>query len=145
MFQSTHPQRVRLKVRLTKKRHIISFNPRTHKGCDIERQSEPKERKRFNPRTHKGCDLCFEHHNQWENGFQSTHPQRVRQKLNAGLQATFLFQSTHPQRVRPTVLFKLMYPPFGFNPRTHKGCDLGMFNDYNIQPCFNPRTHKGCD
>ena len=33
----------------------------------------------------------------------------------------------------------------GFNPRTHKGCDL---SDISISPfprSFNPRTHKGCD
>ena len=33
MFQSTHPHRVRLTLRLSYHRHH-SFNPRTHIGCD---------------------------------------------------------------------------------------------------------------
>ena len=54
--------------------------------------------------------------------FQSTHPHGVR--LIGILIKKFLevFQSTHPHGVRlsPTAT---NLPPFGFNPRTHMGCD----------------------
>ena len=120
----------------------------------------------FNPRTHKGCDPQGIVHSNEFVAFQSTHPQRVRRprlslrelhtwvsihaptkgatetiftnhlvdivsihaptkgatNTQLGRAATNLFQSTHPQRVRPE----------------------GRRGRAEFQ-CFNPRTHKGCD
>ena len=55
-----------------------------------------------------------------------------------------MFQSTHPRGVRLKRLrARLDY--YGFNPRTHVGCD--DFNPPNNCSfiSFNPRTHVGCD
>ena len=36
-------------------------------------------------------------------------------------------------------------PPFSFNPRTRRGCDLGSDIFGQGFQCFNPRTRRGCD
>ena len=57
-FQSTHPHGVRLdfsNVFLC----YISFNPRTHTGCDEITTSGKAQLPGFNPRTHTGCDLML--------------------------------------------------------------------------------------
>ena len=80
-----------------------------------------------------------------------------------------LFQSTHPHGVRPNRIEVIDCPlQFGFNPRTHTGCDQGFRPtlparaDVSIHAPtrgatgtaatmtvsmrrFNPRTHTGCD
>ena len=33
----------------------------------------------------------------------------------------------------------------GFNPRTHTGCDVSLYNIETHIESFNPRTHTGCD
>ena len=38
-------------------RPMVSFNPRTHTGCDSEAYSMSWRLSSFNPRTHTGCDL----------------------------------------------------------------------------------------
>ena len=40
--------------------HIMSFNPRTHIGCDSCSPLLQSSRSCFNPRTHIGCDLEME-------------------------------------------------------------------------------------
>ena len=57
-----------------------------------------------------------------------------------------MFQSTHPHGVRHRPIRAPTISSFGFNPRTHTGCDPVtaswlLCNDV----CFNPRTHTGCD
>ena len=55
------------------------------------------------------------------------------------------FQSTHPHGVRRLRIAKHCNSFFGFNPRTHTGCDAPL-NFISIAPfSFNPRTHTGCD
>ena len=34
---------------------------------------------------------------------------------------------------------------YGFNPRTHSGCDIVPNIEMHHTFCFNPRTHSGCD
>ena len=58
MFQSTHPHGVRRNGQ-TKQSQRLSFNPRTHMGCDFERLVTSRLTDSFNPRTHMGCDYCF--------------------------------------------------------------------------------------
>ena len=77
-----------------------------------------------------------------------------------------MFQSTHPHGVRPPCSASKA-KVFGFNPRTHTGCDgfvqgNGKFDFVSIHAptrgatsfgtreasssvSFNPRTHTGCD
>ena len=99
-FQSTHPRRVRLMLR-TRKTLNISFNPRTHVGCDIASFISRIFVKRFNPRTHVGCD-------------------RLRRIL---VWIQMMFQSTHPRRVR-LGFRSAKSVASSFNPRTHVGCDF---------------------
>ena len=35
----------------------VSFNPRTHEGCDDDFTAKKDDNIRFNPRTREGCDL----------------------------------------------------------------------------------------
>ena len=78
MFQSTHPQGVRLFEELTKGRvtnvsiHApaggatneapkegevnLCFNPRTRRGCDPQVNRSNCQADSFNPRTRRGCD-----------------------------------------------------------------------------------------
>ena len=56
------------------------------------------------------------------------------------------FQSTHPQGVRRAIECAIYIDGWGFNPRTHKGCDTRTHRLSLLQRfSFNPRTHKGCD
>ena len=103
VFQSTHPRRVRLQVAHTDnisisfnpRTHVgcdifanilctckLSFNPRTHVGCDKWRLMFAKHVIGFNPRTHVGCDLQFQICCSQATTFQSTHPRRVRPNTN---------------------------------------------------------------
>ena len=78
----------------------MSFNPRTHVGCDTLRVRFLSSSDGFNPRTHVGCDLpavfavfavpCFN---------PRTHVGCDSAKAN-DMRAAGLFQSTHPRRVR---------------------------------------------
>ena len=81
-FQSTHPRRVRPPKRITDKRNIMSFNPRTHVGCDRSALLIRNNTKCFNPRTHVGCDAACRSSYARDLQFQSTHPRRVRLLLS---------------------------------------------------------------
>ena len=143
MFQSTHPRRVRRskassmepKVSFNPRTHVgcdrsailttfsnFCFNPRTHVGCDMWHVTEGLPCTCFNPRTHVGCDCNELGLNANYNMFQSTHPRRVRLPLHSLSALICRFQSTHPRRVRP-------------RPRPYR----------QRSTCFNPRTHVGCD
>ena len=78
LFQSTHPQGVRPVCFLCPHLTSISFNPRTHKGCDEHSSANCQDYCSFNPRTHKGCDVLLPNTAFISDVFQSTHPQGVR-------------------------------------------------------------------
>ena len=147
MFQSTHPHGVRQSqiefyVELTKVsihaptrgatvlsrsgiRPMVSFNPRTHTGCDLGNThkrfgycvsihaptrgaTKPKTfryfvPRGFNPRTHTGCDLVV----------LTSSNNLIIVSIHAPTRgATFVYRGTdRPQFCR-------------FNPRTHTGCDV---------------------
>ena len=44
-----------------------------------------------------------------------------------------MFQSTHPQGVRRTAGFIWLGRVYGFNPRTRRGCDVGMTREHCLQ------------
>ena len=99
-FQSTHPQRVR---------HRIQHLPTTSEG--------------FNPRTHKGCDVEAILQIRLKNEFQSTHPQRVRRSFRL-VATTLPHVSIHAPTKGATCSTSIQVRESGcFNPRTHKGCD----------------------
>ena len=76
-FQSTHPRRVRRKIKYPVVRFgkFQSTHPRRVRQC---RWEGPRMERCFNPRTHAGCDflMCIYLFHQYL--FQSTHPRRVR-------------------------------------------------------------------
>ena len=138
-FQSTHPHGVRQTLDKSTF-HEISFNPRTHTGCDTAKAGVMTAADRvsihaptrgatfttistaslngsFNPRTHTGCDLTSA----------------------ASLSKSPVFQSTHPHGVRPKshVLFS---SASGFNPRTHTGCDVSIYVQSKFTELFQS-TH----
>ena len=120
-----------------------SFNPRTHIGCDQPPTAYFYDYLGFNPRTHIGCDSITFLNIAPKVGFNPrTHIGCDRELLaKLGLR---LFQSTHPHRVRPTKLTTLSLF-HGFNPRTHIGCDYANDGLIKFRVSFNPRTHIGCD
>ena len=81
-FQSTHPQRVRLNIHWKDESKEVSFNPRTHKGCDTKIMEDSVEKT------------------------VSIHAPTKGATLSKSIQAFLIeFQSTHPQRVRPSVTY----------------------------------------
>ena len=120
MFQSTHPHGVRRKVRRLSK-SSLSFNPRTHTGCDL-------------------CDRRFRVLNQ----FQSTHPHGVRHRQRLSGQRGRAVSIHAPTR-GATRVRRLSLSSSSFNPRTHTGCDLCFTTSGQRLRSFNPRTHTGCD
>ena len=146
----------------------LSFNPRTHTGCDSFKITIYIVYFSFNPRTHTGCDAVFplsvancfsvSIHAPTRGAtrcrrnsvpyfqFQSTHPHGVRRyKKQIAAQAA-TFQSTHPHGVRLCFLIQGGFRQvFCFNPRTHTGCDLIISMWLFLSCGFNPRTHTGCD
>ena len=98
----------------------------------------------FNPRTHEGCDSLAGKINEEELMFQSTHPRGVRQFLTFFIRNTKSFNPrTHEGCDGLTLTFAILARCF--NPRTHEGCDLHCLTMLAISFCFNPRTHEGCD
>ncbi len=102
---------------------FVSFNPRTHTGCDIPSPSAATRRSCFNPRTHTGCDLFTHLIIVLICSFQSTHPHGVRRAMTLRHRTYVVFQSTHPHGVRPKPSMTVSVYNNGFNPRTHTGCD----------------------
>ena len=78
----------------------ISFNPRTHMGCDLRLTTQEVVSRCFNPRTHMGCDIVTSYPRAERIEFQSTHPHGVRRNLNKRYVSALEFQSTHPHGVR---------------------------------------------
>ena len=121
MFQSTHPLGVRLETMLELS-SSLSFNPRTHSGCDIKAirpmsvsdvsihaptrgatnrlDVNNQIWNSFNPRTHSGCDVFLIINRCRNVKFQSTHPLGVRPKFEKLASIGSKFQSTHPLGVR---------------------------------------------
>ena len=78
----------------------MSFNPRTHTGCDVSTLATRYKTGSFNPRTHTGCDL-----------------QRYTLKF-------LLYVSIHaPTRGATSTAQSIFGCSLSFNPRTHTGCD----------------------
>ena len=141
-FQSTHPRRVRrdggdryydssdVSIHAPTQGatngfsgHLassLSFNPRTHAGCDfLVRLEHRAARVVFNPRTHAGA----------------TSARRPKARSDVSIHAPT--QGATPRR-RPC-----RRCPARFNPRTHAGATRNSSANGTTPPCFNPRTHAG--
>ena len=123
VFQSTHPRGVRLDPRRNTLAPCLSFNPRTHEGCDCDFPKNRRKQKSFNPRTHEGCDVT-EPRSSMRRGYVSIHaPTRGATAFWRNCDKTAGFQSTHPRGVRLRKDVWLCSSLCSFNPRTHEGCD----------------------
>ena len=165
-FQSTHPHGVRHFLRQQQNK-CLSFNPRTHTGCDMGYRKPPCYMPCFNPRTHTGCDGILHIQTDRQKKFQSTHPHGVRRWCKATRLSTTCFNprahtgcdticstynycnsvSIHAP-TRGATLTWMMFGRWcipGFNPRTHTGCDTVKHTTRTETKSFNPRTHTGCD
>ena len=123
MFQSTHPQGVRRYAAEIALLAVLSFNPRTRRGCD---------RPEWAIGSHSGP-------------FQSTHPQGVRQCSCLFCRYKELVSIHAPAGGATNTARASLYPQKCFNPRTRRGCDNTARASLYPQKCFNPRTRRGCD
>ena len=94
------PTRGATPIPINRNRTEISFNPRTHTGCDGIQHAMRPFGYGFNPRTHTGCDQPTLALLRDSVKFQSTHPHGVRLLPGASFCSTNRFQSTHPHGVR---------------------------------------------
>ena len=164
-FQSTHPHGVRLSYGQTLA-PTQSFNPRTHMGCDLNSPSNFPELLRFNPRTHMGCDNIYVLESRETK--VSIHAPTWGATLSVDGSDIPIPVSIHaPTWGATNRSCSFTDSSKCFNPRTHMGCDLTIFqhnNNYLVSihaPTwgaterdfskrkstrgFNPRTHMGCD
>ena len=109
---------------MLKELHYMSFNPRTHEGCDTEQNCINIPWKSFNPRTHEGCDWTPKHQH--------------RELTDVSIHA--------PMKGATCILFALgihvvvvsIHAPM-------KGATWIIEHGEEAKECFNPRTHEGCD
>ena len=99
LFQSTHPHGVRRAI-TSLVCCTISFNPRTHMGCDGFPFSLLSFLLRFNPRTHMGCDAPLLLPSEYVGCFNP------RTHMGCDIAREFVTCCRT-----------------SFNPRTHMGCD----------------------
>ena len=124
-FQSTHPRGVR-HTYLAEAAPLLSFNPRTHEGCDSENKGKWASSYVFQSTHPRGVRHFKAIVNAYAHTFQSTHPRGVRLTPPFLYHTHFVFQSTHPRGVRLTYLSRYAKRS-SFNPRTHEGCDKNVF------------------
>ena len=113
-------------------------------GCDISYLYFSYPNISFNPRTHVGCDLGGSPLRLLLTRFQSTHPRGVRQIACCGVCNDFMFQSTHPRGVRLKYQH-ITAMPFQFQSTHPRGVRPQGKNRKGRLEGFNPRTHVGCD
>ena len=123
---------------------LSSFNPRTHKGCDLFMPTPLRSNACFNPRTHKGCDQACGLFT--SSASVSIHaPTKGATKQLRIYELPTTFQSTHPQRVRRCLHFVLFYIVSVSIHAPTKGATRRARVPGTWNARFNPRTHKGCD
>ena len=187
MFQSTHPRRVWRQGSLSGSTKVCKFQSthprRVWPVCPeyyrTRRWFQSTHPRRVWPKKEKAAAK--------EAKFQSTHPRRVWLITGSYRSRTQRFQSTHPRRVWPIIRAMMadkykvsihtptqgvtslkiwMEKSESFNPHTHAGCDLMVWQKnpvmqfqsthprrvwlviltrYKCSCCFNPHTHAGCD
>ena len=162
-FQSTHPRGVRL-LHWYERLGYEEFQSTHPRGVRHRRPPRHSFILSFNPRTHEGCD-SFVVDGAYKDVFQSTHPRGVRPRTpNRCIRYSCFNPRTHEgcdqgEVQKPTVEER-------FNPRTHEGCDSQCGTQLQRQSVsihaptrgatpgrrcmtygcsFNPRTHEGCD
>ena len=143
-FQSTHPHGVRLSLTYENLSLSKRFNPRTHTGCDIPSPSAATRRSCFNPRTHTGCDGHTQQY--WLYYQVSIHAPTRGATLPDIIVITRGVVSIHA----PTRGATIIGPQFGsgFDVSIHaptRGATVPYAGYLWLFYGFNPRTHTGCD
>ena len=110
VFQSTHPHGVRRAIVQNIMIHLtVSIHAPT-RGATRRPCRAPRLHLSFNPRTHTGCDKNPCNTDTIAGVFQSTHPHGVRPQNQLRAEIEQMFQSTHPHGVRPNGLAVLSVP-----------------------------------
>ena len=149
-------------------RPMVSFNPRTHTGCDkfllvhnlfsLMFQSthphgvrhictlEPLPPSGFNPRTHTGCDTIKAMRKRKRYRFQSTHPHGVRRTQIILILMCNDVSIHAPTRGATLISLGYLFAVATWFQSTHPhGVRLLVQFVFTFGNCFNPRTHTGCD
>ena len=121
----------------------ISFNPRTHMGCDSP-VLRPKPRKKVSIHAPTWGATQQAHSEYLQPKFQSTHPHGVRLQITYHVIQIRMFQSTHPHGVRHKATADA-YTNGWFQSTHPHGVRLLVNDRVNVNNGFNPRTHMGCD
>ena len=121
----------------------ICFNPHTHAGCDNPLPRLTRVHNRFNPHTHAGCDSRSIIKITESKVSIHTPTQGVTMENQMLIQLFSVSIHTPTQGVTGRAARAASQE--GFNPHTHAGCDLTIFNSLSIISSFNPHTHAGCD
>ena len=120
-FQSTHPRGVRHQpLRCLPQRYCVSIHAPTRGATELQKLDDAEK------------DVSIHAPTRGATGSKSRYTPRDK------------FQSTHPRGVRHESKNAPRFI-FGFNPRTHEGCDVVSVMSHVIMIGFNPRTHEGCD
>ena len=123
----------------------VSFNSRTHEGCDSITPVSPKRLEtfqfthprgvrpdgkgrrhpvyRFNSRTHEGCDKNARDYARLNAEFQFTHPRGVRRQPQQTKQGQGQVSIHAPTRGATPTYATSWRGSTRFNSRTHEGCD----------------------
>ena len=127
----------------------MSFNPRTHKGCDVVGYLHCSGSYRvFNPRTHKGCDtIIMSLRCVFQVSIHAPIKGATHDLACPKAETTCRFNHAPIKGATPQCTAILPTCHTVSNPRTHKGCDdyISSSSYSSFMSCFNPRTHKGCD
>ena len=143
-FQSTHPRGVRLSRCTVKQSLGISFNPRTHEGCDFVKLLAQCVPRCFNPRTHEGCDDNLASARNLRD--VSIHAPTRGATRTCEYQLLICAVSIHaPTRGATESVVNL---GTGTGVSIHaptRGATACPNRCVYSFACFNPRTHEGCD
>ena len=144
---------------------MVSFNPRTHTGCDLSfgfndlcpsvsihaptrgatyTTNVLFDRIVFQSTHPHGVRPAPLNTAAFARMFQSTHPHGVRRFLLWSIKIIFKFQSTHPHGVRH-IRLKTRLARAVFQSTHPHGVRHSSKRARTIESSFNPRTHTGCD
>ncbi len=166
-FQSTHPHRMRPRIRALLLRILLFQSTHPHRMRRLVEVLEREARSNFNPRIHTGCDIVLAIDEVALVKFQSTHPHRMRQpiivarkpladfnpRIHTGCDNTLAsqvrwitrFQSTHPHRMRRNSIETVRYGLLFQSTHPHRMRRESNENNTVAMSNFNPRIHTGCD
>ena len=138
------PTRGATGIRLVVRCVLGDFNPRSHKGSDDGRSQTSPLNYEFQSTLPQGERLMFIYRPH-RGGLISIHaPTRGATTISTDMKEDFVISIHAPTR-GATQGVSLFSPSGDFNPRSHKGSDIGNRCHLHDIVYFNPRSHKGSD